>query len=139
MRTLLRGSAIAAVAFALACGGGDSPPTPATITFSPDPVSLDAIGATTALTVVVNDDKGRPIENAVVTWMASGPAVTLTPPASNATGSGTHTASVTAAAEGQTLVRAAAGGVSATLNVATTVGREGGDDFTVGCGIKVAF
>jgi hypothetical protein len=117
MRTLLRGSAIAAVAFALACGGGDSPPTPATITFSPDPVSLDAIGATTALTVVVNDDKGRPIENAVVTWMASGPAVTLTPPASNATGSGTHTASVTAAAEGQTLVRAAAGGVSATLNV----------------------
>jgi outer membrane lipase/esterase len=31
------------------------------------------------------------------------------------------------------------GSVSATLNVATTVGREGGDDFTVGCGIKVAF
>ena len=31
------------------------------------------------------------------------------------------------------------GNVSATLNAATTIAREGGNDFTVSCAIKVAF
>jgi len=116
MKTLMRGLVGLAVVFAVACGG-DSPPVPATITFTPDAVTLDAIGATAALTAVVKDDKGRAIDNATVTWTVTGTAVTLTPPATNATGSGTHTASVTAAAQGQTLIKATAGNISATLNV----------------------
>jgi hypothetical protein len=117
MKTLLRGSVVVAVVFVVGCGGGDAPPVPATITFTPDAVTLDAIGATSALSVVVNDDKGRPIDNAPVVWTAAGTAVTLTPPATNATGSGTHAASVTAVSEGQTLVKVTSASVSATLNV----------------------
>ena len=118
MKTLIRGYLVAAVAFAVACGGGDAPPVPATITFTPATLSFDAVGATSPLTVVVNDNKGRPIDNAVVTWTATGTAVTLTPPATTAVGPGTHAASVTSAAKGQTLVKArTAGNISATLNV----------------------
>lgn len=117
MKILIRGHLVAAVVLAVSCGGGDSPPAPATITFTPTTVSFDAIGATAPITVVVNDDKGRPIDNAVVTWTATGSAATLTPPATTATGVGTHAASVTAAAKGQTLVQVTAGNISATLSV----------------------
>jgi hypothetical protein len=117
MTTLIRGSFVAAVVLGVACGGGDSPPVPATITFTPTAVSLDAIGATSAISVVVTDEKGRTIDNAAVTWTAAGTGATLTPPATNASGIGTHTASVSAVARGQTLVTVKAGNVTATLTV----------------------
>jgi hypothetical protein len=116
MKTFMRGFPIVAAVLLGGCGG-DSPPVPATITFTPDALTFDAIGATSPLSVVVKDDKGRPIENTSVTWAVTGTSITLTPPAANATGSDTHGASVTAAAQGQTLVKATAGDISATLNV----------------------
>jgi hypothetical protein len=112
----MRGSFIAAVVFVVACRN-DSPPVPATITFTPSALTLDAIGASATLSVVVKDGGGRAIDNAPVTWTVSGTAATLTPPATNATGSGTHTALVAASNQGQTLVTATSGNATATLNV----------------------
>ncbi|HEY4305769.1 MAG TPA: leishmanolysin-related zinc metalloendopeptidase [Gemmatimonadaceae bacterium] len=135
MKTLIRGTLIATVVFAVACGGGDSPPVPAAIVFTPTSVAFDAIGATASISVVVNDDKGHAIGNAIVAWTAAGTGATLTPPAANATPTGTHTASVAATAEGQTIIKATAGNISATLNVvvdqkATSIVAISGDNQT---------
>ena len=53
-----------ALAVGLAACGGDSPPVPTTITFTPGSLSFDAIGSSSAVNVVVKDERGRAMDNA---------------------------------------------------------------------------
>lgn len=108
--------AVVLAAVLTACGA-DSPPVPATITFTTAEVSFDAVGSSTNVTAVVKDDRGRTMDNATVTWSASGDAVTLTPPAAGSAPAATHTAAVASSHEGESLITAASGSASATLHV----------------------
>lgn len=127
-----RSLAIALVTVVAACGG-DSPPVPSTITFTPASLSLDAIGTSAGVSVVVTDSRGRTMDNAAVTWSSSGDAAALTPPVTGSAPSATHAATVASAHEGETLVTATAGSATATLHVvvdqiATGIVRIAGDN-----------
>lgn len=81
---------------AMACGKDSTPPlVPTTIIASPSAITLDAIGATQAVTVTVNDQNGHLLSTAAVTWTASIATVaTVTGAASGtvvATGNGVGT------------------------------------------------
>jgi hypothetical protein len=112
-----RSLAVVLGALVAACGG-DSPPVPKTITFTPNALSFDAVGATASVTAAVADERGRAFDNATVTWSISGAAAVLTPPPAGSTGVATHTATLRTTGEGEVLLTATAGAATATLHVA---------------------
>lgn len=111
-----RGFAVGLAVLIGACGG-DSPPVPKTITFSPSPTSFDAVGATATLTAAVADERGRPFDNATVTWSISGAGATLDLPPTGLAGAETHTARLTTTGEGEIVITATSGAATATLHV----------------------
>ena len=133
MRRYVAVALAVALAVVLAACGGDSPPVPTTIAFTPGSLSFDAVGSSSTVNVVVKDERGRAMDNASVAWAESGDAVTLMAPAATSAAAATHTATVASSHEGEALITATAGGATATLHVvvdqvATTVVRVSGDN-----------
>ena len=98
-RTILRISAVLAVA-AAGCGDGPTdPPYPATVAVTPDMAALTELGSTVQLTAIVWDEKGNPMAGVDVDWTSSDNSVATV----DATGL------VTATGNGHTEIAAQAG------------------------------
>jgi hypothetical protein len=101
----------AALLAALAACGGDttSPdtPIPAAITVQPSSTTLDAIGATVSLTATVQDQHGRLMTNAPLTWRSANTAIA----------SVSAVGVVTAVANGTTDIIATAGTVESRASI----------------------
>ncbi|HLL82553.1 MAG TPA: leishmanolysin-related zinc metalloendopeptidase, partial [Longimicrobium sp.] len=108
MRKLLLVSIFAA----LAAGCSDSSTESSvatTITVAPA-VSLNAVGATQVVRAAVNDQNGKAMNGAAITWESSSPSVTVV-------GAGGDSAVVTAAANGSAAVTARSGSASGSVQV----------------------
>ncbi len=76
--TLLYRIGVACIAATAAgCDSSSGPAAPSTISFSQESVALDALGATATITATVKDKDGNPLPDAVVSWSATGSAITL--------------------------------------------------------------
>jgi hypothetical protein len=113
--------------FSWACGGdgGSEPPVATTVTVAPAAVNFDALGATQVVHASVQDQKGRAMAGAALTWSSSAAAVTVS-------GLGGDSALVTSVANGNASVTATAGTASGAAaaqvaQVAMTLQKVGGD------------
>ena len=103
-RTLIRlSAALAGVALVWACGGDSptAPPTPeparpATVTVSPAPADLTALGATVQLTAEVRDQNAGVMAGATVTWSSGDTSVATVDASGLVTAVGNGTATITA-------------------------------------------
>jgi hypothetical protein len=108
MRKLLLVPVFAALA--AGCGSDSTESSVATtITVAPA-ASLDAIGATQIVRAAVNDQNGKAMNGAAITWESSSPSVTVV-------GAGGDSAVVTAAANGSAAVTARSGSASGSVQV----------------------
>lgn len=125
MRKLLLCSAIAVLSAGCKDGGGGEPSVATTVSVSPGSVALNAVGATQVVHATVNDQKGKAMRGAALSWSSSSAAVTVA-------GAGGDSAIVTAAGNGSASITAASGGVSGAVTVqvaqaATVLLKTGGD------------
>lgn len=123
-RTLLFASA--ALLLAAGCSdGGSSARVATSVTVTPGIVELDAVGAARIVRAVVNDQDGRAMAGAPVTWASSSASVTVA-------SAGGDSAVVTSAGNGSATVTATSGGASGSTTVtvaqtATSLQAAGGD------------
>lgn len=123
-RNLLLASAT--LLLAAACSDGGSTARVATaVTVTPGTVQLDAVGATRLVRAVVNDQDGKPMTGAALTWASSSAAVTVA-------SAGGDSALVTSAGNGPATITATSGSASGTatvqvVQVATSIAVAGGD------------
>ncbi|HEX6040699.1 Ig-like domain-containing protein, partial [Longimicrobium sp.] len=125
---MIRKSLLASAVLLLAagCSDGGTPARVATaVSVTPGSLQLDAVGATRMVRAVVNDQDGKPMTGAAVTWASSAGSVTVA-------SAGGDSAIVTGAGNGSATITATAGGASGTATVqvaqvATSIAAAGGD------------